>query len=87
MVLVAIYLAGARRWKSQAFVIVGPMLFGIGGILSTGSPFGGRKLPGADDFVGYYVLELTAACFAFHVTRLGSLGSWRGMNCYPSRQI
>ena len=64
---------GLTRWRALGFAA--PPIFAILAKMSAGFPLAGRRFPDADDFVGYYLWNLGACCFALEVARSGSLGA------------
>jgi hypothetical protein len=64
-----------RLTKWRAIVLAAPLIFAILAVLSEGFPFGGRRFPNADDFVGYYLWNIAACCFALELARTGSKGA------------
>jgi hypothetical protein len=73
LVLVVAYVFSAWVSRSAAMVRAGAMLFLMLASLTACSPIAGRRFPNADDFVGYYFLNLAAACFAWETAQDGAL--------------
>jgi hypothetical protein len=74
-----------RLSGSRAIALAAPAIFLVLAVLSAGFPLAVRRFPNADDYVGYYIWNLAACCFAMEVARAGSRGEliYGGVVMFP----